>query len=750
MTTGVDHQQQHQSIIRELGSLILQTLDGFVFALHRDGKIMYISETASVHLGLPQIDLTGSSIFDYLHPSDVKDVRQILGLGKTDTDELERHNESSANSAECARSFCMRMRCVLPKRNAGLVTSGYKAIHCHGYLKVRRRPTNAHDINLDECEQVVRSNNVTHNTGRGRSRHQKSAAKLPEISSDASVDHVNRQTKFTHVCANGARWDSCALVAVGHSLLPSASTEVKLAEDMFMFRAQLNLSLYYIEPQMLNLLGYESNEVAGVTLYQFVHALDVHHLEYAHRVLLEKGQVMSRYIRLMRKQGGHIWVQWFATIVNNARNMPRMQHIVGLCSVLGSSLDSDVLLETPPATQQAASGQTNLCTSSTTTTAAANATKVCARRTSSDSVSASATKRVRRASRQNHAKSAKRDSKADFCRPTSDAAVSSYVTRVVSASPHQIGPYRRSSDDTCSINSSLASSVSTTTLSCTAYNTAQSQCAAATTTSHIPETTHYINYSDCTTAFYADSDKQQCIGLSGAVAPMPSASQQPDNRNMWNNSGGGSGEDDIDNTCKYFVSHVDAMTTSRNDDKHACHLQQLQHQQLHTRSGYIMQYNIDCKSDRMSDNEMNMWPIQQPTLSQQNAPSPSSQIIAHSFASETTTSREPGHASNIEPESGPHSTAMLDYCSMSRVQTAISEDKLSLSDGSQYRESPPLLSCFVRMNSPTCTSSFYASNCAEYSQGVGRADNINHYQYDQHAQVYNHMTFQEGYQMSSV
>ena len=39
-------------LMKELGSHLLQTLDGFIFVLASDGKIMYISETASVHLGM--------------------------------------------------------------------------------------------------------------------------------------------------------------------------------------------------------------------------------------------------------------------------------------------------------------------------------------------------------------------------------------------------------------------------------------------------------------------------------------------------------------------------------------------------------------------------------------------------------------------------------------------------------------------------------------------------------------------------
>ena len=52
-------------VMKELGSHLLQTLDGFIFVLSSDGKIMYISETASVHLGLSQV----RTYLQYLHIS---------------------------------------------------------------------------------------------------------------------------------------------------------------------------------------------------------------------------------------------------------------------------------------------------------------------------------------------------------------------------------------------------------------------------------------------------------------------------------------------------------------------------------------------------------------------------------------------------------------------------------------------------------------------------------------------------------
>jgi len=54
---GSSPAMQRGATIKELGSHLLQTLDGFIFVVAPDGKIMYISETASVHLGLSQVSV---------------------------------------------------------------------------------------------------------------------------------------------------------------------------------------------------------------------------------------------------------------------------------------------------------------------------------------------------------------------------------------------------------------------------------------------------------------------------------------------------------------------------------------------------------------------------------------------------------------------------------------------------------------------------------------------------------------------
>lgn len=216
--------------IKELGSHLLQTLDGFIFVVAPDGKIMYISETASVHLGLSQVrriegsevksadeifyclqvELTGNSIYEYIHNFDQDEMAAVLSLqqnmyghqvhhpaippphhqqqwandsppaaapqqphqqidpsitppllSNSNTSNIpsvpsqmmtnqqpphtfsqqnirnihshhhphlhhlhQRHQETQ--TIEIERTFFLRMKCVLAKRNAGLTTSGYK------------------------------------------------------------------------------------------------------------------------------------------------------------------------------------------------------------------------------------------------------------------------------------------------------------------------------------------------------------------------------------------------------------------------------------------------------------------------------------------------------------------------------------------------------------------------------------------------------------------------------------------------
>jgi single-minded-like protein len=164
----------------------LKTLDGFLFVVDKDGKIMYISETASVHLGLSQVELTGNSIYEYVHPSDHEELIQLLNM-QPPPQYFSPHMKQE--SIEVERSFFIRMKCVLAKRNAGLTNGGYKVIHCSGYYKI------------------------------------------------PSYDQLSYDQGYS----------SPYLVAFGHSLPSSSITEVKMNNNMFMFRASLDLKLIFLD-----------------------------------------------------------------------------------------------------------------------------------------------------------------------------------------------------------------------------------------------------------------------------------------------------------------------------------------------------------------------------------------------------------------------------------------------------------------------------------------------------------------------
>uniref|UniRef100_A0A8C1WKI1 SIM bHLH transcription factor 1b n=1 Tax=Cyprinus carpio TaxID=7962 RepID=A0A8C1WKI1_CYPCA len=267
----------------ELGSHLLQTLDGFIFVVAADGKIMYISETASVHLGLSQVELTGNSIYEYVHPADHDEMTAVL----TPPPSFHSH---LIHEHEVERSFFLRMRCVLAKRNAGLTSGGYKVIHCSGYLKT----------SVLDCYQNV------------------------------------------------------GLVAVGHTLPPSAVTEIKLHSNMFMFRASLDMKLIFLDSRVSELTGYEPQDLIEKTLYHHVHSCDSFHLRCAHQLLLVKGQVTTKYYRFLSKHGGWVWVQSYATIVHNSRSS-RPHCIVSVNYVLtdteykGVALSLDQLKPSRPA-----------------------------------------------------------------------------------------------------------------------------------------------------------------------------------------------------------------------------------------------------------------------------------------------------------------------------------------------------------------------------------------------------------------
>uniref|UniRef100_A0A3Q0SQC3 Neuronal PAS domain-containing protein 1 n=1 Tax=Amphilophus citrinellus TaxID=61819 RepID=A0A3Q0SQC3_AMPCI len=286
---------------QHLGAHLLQSLDGFVFVVSQEGRFLYISETVSIYLGLSQVELTGSSVFDYIHPADHVEMAERLGIRPHLRAEAGCHTapESASSSASTSslagtpeppssphspaddppeRGFFIRMKSTLTKRGLHVKSSGYKVIHVTG--RIRCRP-----------------------------------ALVP-----GSARSVRRPM---------------GLVALAHTLPPSTLNEVRMESHMFVFRVNMDLQVTYCE-NISEYMDLTPAEVVGHTCYHFIHVEDLENLRQSHEDL-RKGQVVTGYYRWLQRRGGYLWIQSTATVSINHK-APHERNVIWVNYVLRTEL----------------------------------------------------------------------------------------------------------------------------------------------------------------------------------------------------------------------------------------------------------------------------------------------------------------------------------------------------------------------------------------------------------------------------
>ncbi|XP_066561842.1 neuronal PAS domain-containing protein 1 [Amia ocellicauda] len=303
---------------QHLGGHLLQSLDGFVFVLSHEGRFLYISETVSIYLGLSQVELTGSSVFDYIHPADHVELADRLGMrshlrGGAGSQAANESASSSASTSSLAetpepvetpsplppdddppdRGFFVRMKSTLTKRGLHVKSSGYKVIHVTG--RIRCRPVLAHGHSL-------------------------------------SLQHA------------------LGLVALAHTLPPSTLSEVRMESNMFVFRVNMDLQVTYCENRISDYMDLSPGEVIGHSCYEFIHVQDVDTIRQGHEDLLRKGQVVTGYYRWLQRRGGFLWIQSCATIsINNKtphdRNVIWVNYVLSRPELPDTPLDIQQLPE---------------------------------------------------------------------------------------------------------------------------------------------------------------------------------------------------------------------------------------------------------------------------------------------------------------------------------------------------------------------------------------------------------------------
>ncbi|KAL5106030.1 hypothetical protein TcWFU_000754 [Taenia crassiceps] len=255
-----------------LSNIMLEALDGFPLILSDSGTITYIGETVKTLLGLAKWDLTETSFAEYVKEGEQEELGNLLRLTSSELNQINCFNTEFLFE----RRFTIRVKCILSKRNSGLNSEGYKTLHYGGYITA---------MMLD-----------------GKEGPKKVVQRLSGIAS--TLPAVNRN-----------------------------STEIRMGQDMFMFRASLDLKITYADDQLQFLTGYQARDVIDTSLYQLVHVGDAEELAECHKILLAKGQVITRYFRLLCKYGGWVWAQTQATILRNTRGS-KSDCVIGVTYVL--------------------------------------------------------------------------------------------------------------------------------------------------------------------------------------------------------------------------------------------------------------------------------------------------------------------------------------------------------------------------------------------------------------------------------
>ncbi|XP_015277511.1 PREDICTED: hypoxia-inducible factor 1-alpha isoform X2 [Gekko japonicus] len=265
----------------QLNCFYLKALDGFVMVLSEDGDMVYMSENVNKCMGLTQFELTGHSVFDFTHPCDHEELREMLTHRNGPVKKGKEQNTE--------RSFFLRMKCTLTSRGrtVNIKSATWKVLHCTGHIRI-----------YDSCSSQT-------------------------------------------VCGYQEPPMTC-LVLICEPIPHPSNIEVPLDSKTFLSRHSLDMKFSYCDERITELMGYDPEELLGRSVYEYYHALDSDHLTKTHHDMFAKGQVTTGQYRMLAKEGGYVWVETQATVIYNTKNS-QPQCIVCVNYVLSGIVEKDLI-----------------------------------------------------------------------------------------------------------------------------------------------------------------------------------------------------------------------------------------------------------------------------------------------------------------------------------------------------------------------------------------------------------------------
>lgn len=253
-----------------------QVLAGFILVMSEEGDMIYLTENVNKHIGITQLELLGQSIYDFVHPCDQEELRDLLAP---------RPGSSKKPLAEQSseRNFFMRMKSTLTSRGrtVNIKSADWKALHCTGHM----RPFS---------------------------------------------------------CGSTSPPAARVMTLLCEPIPHPSSVEFPLDTHTFLSRHSMDLRFTHCEGRVMELTGYNPDDLIGCSAYEFHHALDSDHVNKSLHTLLSKGQVSTSCYRFLANGGGFVWAQTQATVLYNSKTS-HPEAVVCLNFILSGVEQPDVI-----------------------------------------------------------------------------------------------------------------------------------------------------------------------------------------------------------------------------------------------------------------------------------------------------------------------------------------------------------------------------------------------------------------------
>ncbi|XP_047246314.1 aryl hydrocarbon receptor nuclear translocator-like protein 2 isoform X1 [Girardinichthys multiradiatus] len=274
----------------DLRHLLLRATDGFLLVVRCDrAKILFISESVSKILNFSKLELTGQSLFDFIHPKDIHKVKEQLSSSEM----LPQQRLVDASTGD-------QVQVEPPVRPSHLATGDRRSFFCRmKHSRVAGKHEVKHSLPSVSKKKETYRYCTLHCTGYMRT--------WPSSQLDPEGDDADKETSSLTCLVTVCRLHP----HVSHQ--PPKDVNVKATE--FVTRCAIDGNFTFVDQQATTVIGYLPQEVLGTSCYEYFHQDDLQHLAGKHRqVLRSKEKIETQCYKFKTKHGSYVTLQskWFS------------------------------------------------------------------------------------------------------------------------------------------------------------------------------------------------------------------------------------------------------------------------------------------------------------------------------------------------------------------------------------------------------------------------------------------------------